>query len=85
MEKNLRTTIRLLGIDYSVICDDSEERMQRIGFFVDKHFNEVKLPTSCAQMPLFAFTPTALMTHRQTVFSPFVKRGTILITAIFTM
>ena len=46
MEKNLRTTIRLLGIDYSVICDDTEERIQRIGFFVDKHFNEVKLRNS---------------------------------------
>ncbi len=46
MEKNLRTKIRLLGIDYSVICDDSEERMQKIGFFVDKHFNEVKLRNS---------------------------------------
>ncbi len=46
MEKNLRTTIRLLGIDYSVICDNSEERMQRIGFYVDKHFNEVKLRNS---------------------------------------
>ena len=46
MEKSSKTTIRLLGIDYSVIYDDSEERMQRIGFYVDKHFNEVKLRNS---------------------------------------
>ena len=46
MEKNSKTTIRLLGIDYPVIYDDSEERMQRIGFYVDKHFNEVKLRNS---------------------------------------
>ena len=46
MEKNSKTVIRLLGIDYPVIYSDSEERMQKIGFYVDKHFNEVKLRNS---------------------------------------
>ena len=46
MEKSSKTIIRLLGIDYPVIYNDSEERMQQIGFYVDKQFNEVKLRNS---------------------------------------
>ena len=46
MEKSSKTIIRLLGIDYPVIYNDSEERMQQIGFYVDKEFNEVKLRNS---------------------------------------
>lgn len=46
MEKNNKTVIRLLGIDYPVVYNDSEERMQQIGFYVDKQFNEVKLRNS---------------------------------------
>lgn len=42
MEKSNKTVIRLLGIDYPVIYNDSEEKMQQIGFYVDKQFNEVK-------------------------------------------
>ena len=46
MEKSNKTVIRLLGIDYPVVYNDSEERMQQIGFYVDKQFNEVKLRNS---------------------------------------
>lgn len=46
MGNNTKTVIRLLGIDYPVICSESEEKMQSIGFYVDKKFNEVKLRNS---------------------------------------
>ncbi len=46
MENSNKTVIRLLGIDYPVAYNDSEERVQQIGFYVDKQFNEVKLRNS---------------------------------------
>lgn len=42
MGNDNKTVIRLLGIDYPVVSNTSEEEMQKIAFYVDKHFNEVK-------------------------------------------
>ena len=38
---NCRTVIRLLGNDYSIISNQSEEFTQRVAFYVDKKLNEV--------------------------------------------
>ena len=53
-EKNVKTTIRLLGNDYTITSSsDSEEYMHRIAFYVDKKLTEVaernnRLSTSMA-------------------------------------
>ena len=48
MEKNSKTVIRLLGIDYPVIYSDSEERMQKIMKEVAEDGNIILLNNDCA-------------------------------------
>ena len=36
-----KSVVRLLGNDYQIESENSDELIQRIGFYVDKKFNEV--------------------------------------------
>ncbi len=43
--------VRLLGNDYNIVCDESDEYVQKVGYYVDKKLNEVasrngQLPTN---------------------------------------
>ena len=41
MSEPMKTTIRLLGNDYTITCNDSEEYVHRVAFYVDKKLTEV--------------------------------------------
>ncbi len=41
MNEPMKTTIRLLGNDYTITCSDSEEYVHRVAFYVDKKLSEV--------------------------------------------
>lgn len=41
MNENMKTTIRLLGNDYTITCTDSEEYVHRVAFYVDKKLTEI--------------------------------------------
>ena len=41
MNEPMKTTIRLLGNDYTITCNDSEEYVHRVAFYVDKKLTEV--------------------------------------------
>lgn len=52
-EKMIKTTIRLLGNDYDITSNDSEEYVHRVAFYVDKKLTEIssrntKLSTNMA-------------------------------------
>lgn len=40
-EKTVKTTIRLLGNDYTITSSDSEEYVHRVAFYVDKKLSEI--------------------------------------------
>ena len=40
-EKMVKTTIRLLGNDYDITSNDSEEYIHRVAFYVDKKLTEI--------------------------------------------
>lgn len=41
MKDTMKTTIRLLGNDYTITCTDSEEYVHRVAFYVDKKLTEI--------------------------------------------
>ena len=41
MKESMKTTIRLLGNDYAITCNDSEEYVHRVAFYVDKKLTEI--------------------------------------------
>ena len=54
---NCRTVIRLLGNDYSIISNQSEEFTQRVAFYVDKNFRTRAKAANCYSKKTGQFLP----------------------------